>query len=75
MLSVTEKRGALRAINLIAEKRCGKMKGRTCADGRPQRALYTKEETTSPTVLNDALMVTLMIAACERRDVATADVA
>jgi hypothetical protein len=35
-LSVTEKRGALRAINLIAEKRCGKMKGRTCADGRPQ---------------------------------------
>ena len=35
---------------------------------------YTKEETTSPTVSTDALMISLMIDAKERRDVATADV-
>jgi hypothetical protein len=69
-----QKRKALRAINLIKEKRCGKLKGRTCADGRPQRGQYTKEETASPTVSNDALMLSLMIDALEKRDVATADV-
>ena len=45
------------------------------ADGRSQRSLYTKEETASPTVSNDALMLSIMIDAKEGRDVATADVA
>jgi hypothetical protein len=67
--------GALRAINLIKEKRDGRLKGRTVADGRPQRSLYTKYETASPTVSTDALMLSIMIDAHEGRDVATADVA
>ena len=66
---------ALRCVNLIKEKRCGKIKGRTCADGRPQRSLYQKSETSSPTVSSDAIMLTLMVDAMEGRDVATADVA
>jgi hypothetical protein len=70
-----QKKGALRAINVIKEKRCGKIKGRTVADGSAQRHLYTKEETSSPTVSTDALMLSLMIDAAEERDVATADVA
>jgi hypothetical protein len=74
-LTVSEKKGALRAITVIKEKRCGKIKGRTVADGRPQRSMYTKEETSSPTVSTDALMMSLLIDAKERRDVATADVA
>jgi hypothetical protein len=44
------------------------------ADGRPQRQLYTKVETSSPTVSTDALMLSLLIDATEHRDVATADV-
>ena len=32
-LTVEEKKKALRAINLIKEKRCGKIKGRACAVG------------------------------------------
>ena len=32
-LTRSQKKGALRAINLIKEKRSGKLKGRTCADG------------------------------------------
>ena len=66
---------ALRCVNLIKEKRCGKIKGRTCADGRPQRSLYQKSETSSPTVSSDAIMLTLIVDAMEGRDVATADVA
>ena len=42
-LTRKQKRKALRAINLIKEKRCGKLKGRTVADGSAQRDLYTKE--------------------------------
>jgi hypothetical protein len=73
-LTTQQKRSALRAVNLIKEKRCGKLKGRTCADGSSQRDQYTKEQTASPTVSTDALMLTLMIDALEHRDVATADV-
>jgi hypothetical protein len=75
LLSKAQKRGALRTISMIKEKRCGKVKGRTVADGSQQRDLYTKEETSSPTVSTDALMLTLLIDAMEGRDVATADVA
>ena len=50
------KQQALRYINVIKEKRCGKIKGRTCADGRPQRDLYDKAETSSPTASSDAIL-------------------
>jgi hypothetical protein len=72
-LTASQKREALRAVNLIKVKRSGKLKGRSCADGRSQRSKYTKEETTSPTVSTDTLIISLMIDAKERRDVATAD--
>ena len=65
---------ALRLVQLIKEKRCGKIKGRTCADGRKQRAYINQEDSTSPTVSTEALLITLMIDANENRDVATADV-
>jgi hypothetical protein len=44
------------------------------ANGRGQRNLYTKEETSSPTVSTDALLISTIIDATEHRDVATADV-
>ena len=65
----------MRVVNLIKHKRDGTIKGRTCADGRKQRDLYDKSQTTSPTVSSDALFLTIMIDAKEGRDVATADVA
>jgi hypothetical protein len=73
-LAPKQKREALRAINLIKEKRCGKIKGRTVADGRSQRNKYANEDISSPTVSNDALMLTFLIDAFERREVVTADV-
>jgi hypothetical protein len=73
-LTHEQKKGALRAINLVTEKRDGRIKGRTVADGRPQRLLYDKTETSSPTVATDALMITIIVDAHEQRDVGTADV-
>ena len=55
-------------------KRCGKLKGRTCADGSTQRQHFSKEQTSSPTVSTDALMLFIIIDAYEKRDVVTANV-
>ena len=74
-LTRAQRRAALRAMNLIKEKRCGKIKGRTVANGRSQRSLYDKSETASPTLAKDALMLSILIDAYEGRDVATADIA
>ena len=48
-------KNALRTIILIKEKRKGKLKGHTVADGRPQRQLYTKEQTMLPTISDSFL--------------------
>ena len=73
-LTTDNKRRALRAINLIKEQRCRKIKGRTCADGRPQRAYTPREEASSPTIALESLMATLLIDTHEERDVAIFDV-
>jgi hypothetical protein len=70
-----QRKEALRAINLIREKHDGTLKGRTVADGRPQRPLYDRSQTASPTVSTDALVLSIMIDANKNRDSATADVA
>jgi hypothetical protein len=72
-LTPAERKGALRCLMFLKEKRCGTIKGRGCADGRSQRAHMTKEETSSPTVATEALMLTCVIDATENRDVATCD--
>ena len=55
----------------LKQKRCGLIKGCGCDDRRPQRLRKTKEETTSPTVMTELLLISCMIDAIERRDVAT----
>ena len=65
---------ALHCVNLIKEKRSGELKGRHCANGKPQRAWYQKHETTSPTACVDAIILSLIVDAYEGRDVAVADI-
>ena len=74
-LTREEKSKALKYLMFLKEKRCRKIKGRGCADGRPQRLYKTKEETSSPTVSTEALFLTSMIDAMERRCVITMDIA
>ena len=74
-LSHEQKKAALRSVNLIKEKRDGTLKGRSCADGRKQRALYSKGEMSSPTLSSESLLMLLCVDAAEGRDVAFCDVA
>ena len=73
-LTYQERTKALRSINLVEQKRCGRIKGRSVADGRKMRTWYEKGATASPTVTNEALKISLAIDALEKRKVAIADV-
>ena len=65
----------MEAVNLIKEKRDGKIKGRTCANGSKQRQyLKDGENVYLPTCAMESLMTTLIIDALEKRDVAIFDV-
>ena len=64
----------MRIITVIKEKRSEVLKGRSCVYGRPQGAYISKEEAASPTTALESLLITLLIDACEERDVSTADV-
>ena len=50
------------------------IKGRVCADGRKQWYLIYEEDTLSPTVSTEGLMLSCMIDAMEGWEVATADI-
>jgi len=47
---------------------------RSVFNGRVQRGLYNKEETASPTVSQDAFLLTSIINPIEGRDVAVTDI-
>ncbi|MEL7196301.1 MAG: reverse transcriptase domain-containing protein [Bacteroidota bacterium] len=69
-----QKKKALNYLMFLKEKRCGTVKGRGCADGRPQRLYKSKEETASPTVSTEAVFLTGVLEAAEGRHVAVMDV-
>ena len=73
-LSREQKGKALGYLMFLKQKRCGRIKGRGCADGRKQRIWTTKEEATSPTVSTEAVLLTSIIDAKERREVMTVDI-
>ena len=60
----------MNAVNLIEEKRDGKIKGRTCGDGSKQK-MYLKygDTVASSTVSLEGLITTLVIASMEERNV------
>ena len=58
----------------LTEKRDGKIKARTCANGGIQRNWMNKEETASPTTALESVLLTGVIDAKEKRDVATLDI-
>ena len=74
-LDYEQRRNSLNIIDLIKEKRCGKIKGRTVVDGRGQRDMYDKSDTSSPALTIESFIATLVIDAAEGRDVSVCDVA
>jgi Reverse transcriptase (RNA-dependent DNA polymerase) len=73
-LTRQEKQRALAYLMFLKQKRCGRIKGRGCADGRKQRIYKSKQEISSPTVSIESVFLTCTIDAKEGRDVATCDV-
>ena len=73
-LSCEQKHKALGYLMFLKQKRCGRIKGRGCADGRKQRVWTNKEDATSPTVSTEAVLLTSVIDAKERREVITVDI-
>jgi hypothetical protein len=64
---------ALRYLMYLKEKRDGRIKGRGCADGRPQK-VYTDKSESSQTASLAGVMLTCVIGAFEGRDLATCDI-
>ena len=73
-LTPKQRKEALAYLMFLKRKRCGKIKGRGCADGRKQRAHITKEESTAPTVSTEAAFLTAVIHVMEGRSVVVLDV-
>jgi len=73
-LTHAQKKAALQYLMYLKQKRCGRIKARGCADGRKQRLYKTKQETSSPTVTSEALFLTSLIDAQEKRQVVTVDI-
>jgi hypothetical protein len=74
MLTREEKQKALNYLMFLKKKRCEKIKGHGCADGRKQCIYKTKEETSAPTVATESLMLSSIIDAKQRQTVVTADI-
>jgi hypothetical protein len=73
-LTREQKQASLRYLMFLTKKRCGRIKARGCADGRKQRKTTSKEDASAPTVSIEAVMLSAVIDATERRDVATVDI-
>jgi hypothetical protein len=72
--SEKERRQAMNSLIFLTEKRDGRIKGRTCADGSKQRAWISKDEASSPTVALESVMLSATIDAKEGREVAVIDI-
>ena len=66
-LTNEQKKGALESITTVTKKRCRRVKGWTCADGRKQWECMSKEEELSPTVSLEGRMTIILTALHEER--------
>ena len=74
MLSRYEKVKYLSSLMFLKEKRSDKVKGRACVNGAPQRYYISKEDASSPTVANESVFITSVLASNEKRFVRCYDV-
>ena len=70
VLTPNQTQKSLRAVSHVKEKRCGKIKEKTCADGSAQRGYIPREEASLPNISLEALMATLVVGAYEFQYVA-----
>ncbi len=73
-LTDAQKATVLESHIFLKEKRTGEVKGRTVAGGNKQRSYINKEDASSPTVAIESVIITSIIDALEKRDVAIVDI-
>ena len=73
-LTPREKKRAMETLTFLVEKRDGRTKSRTCANGSVQRGWMNREESASPTAALESVMITGVIDTHEHQDAATVDV-
>jgi hypothetical protein len=69
-----ERKRAMESLIFLVEKRDGRIKARTCANGSTQRDYIPREDAASPTASTEAVLLTGVIDAKQRRDVMTLDI-
>jgi hypothetical protein len=73
MMSLERKR-AMESLLFLTEKRDGMIKAQTCTNGSTQHKYIPREEASSPTASTEAILITGVLDAKQRRDVMTLDI-
>jgi len=60
-MSETERKHAMESLMFLVQKKCGRFKARTFANGSTQHQYITKDEATSPTVSHESTIITGVI--------------
>jgi hypothetical protein len=69
-----ERKRSMESLIFLTKKRDGTIKARVCANGSTQRAYIAREEASSPTAASEAIIITGVIDAKQKRDVMTLDI-
>ena len=73
-LTPLERKRAMESLIFLTEKRDGTIKTIFCANGSTQREYMNREESASPTVMTESILITSVIDAKQKRDVMTCDI-
>ena len=73
-MTTGKKNSALQYLMFLKQKRCGKINGRVCVDGRKYRKYLTKDNTSAPIMVMEALFLTCLINAMEHQKLAMVDI-
>ena len=64
----------MESLIFLTEKKDGRIKARTCANGSIQHAYIPKDDAVSPTTSTESILITSTIEAKQNTDVITADI-
>ena len=73
-LTPTQRQMSLETHIFVTKKRSGELKARQLAGGNTQRDFISKEEVSSPTALQDSIILSSIINAMEEQEVAIVDI-
>ena len=73
-LTTQERKRVMESLIFLTEKRDGRVKARTCANGCIHRDYIPREDAASPTASTDSVLITGVIEAKQHRDIITLDI-